>query len=119
MTETIYIVIGLNGLLAIGVLLLARQLWRWRSRLESLTTSLEAIELIPGETSYALTLRRVQLVEARLGVARFQLRSRQLQHQLKQLLRLLWLLRLVLRSSSGMYWRPSRRSGRLLRQKSR
>ncbi|MEL7511598.1 MAG: hypothetical protein AAGM27_05525 [Cyanobacteria bacterium J06554_3] len=93
MVEPIYIVVGLNALLAIGVLALARQLWRWRSSLMQLTLSLQSVNVVPGEIGYALMLRRVKVVEARLGVARVQKRSR----QLKQLLQLLSLLRLILR----------------------
>ena len=111
MIEPVYIVIGLNTFLAIGVLALARQLWRWRSGLVQLTLSLQSVNVVPGEMGYALMFRRVQLVEARLGVAQFQRRSR----QLKQLLQLLSLLRIILRYGSG----GRLGSSRLLRRKSR
>ncbi|MEL7354467.1 MAG: hypothetical protein AAFN38_23860 [Cyanobacteria bacterium J06560_5] len=115
MIEPVYIVVALNVLLAIGVLALARQLWRWRSGLVQLTLSLQSVNVVPGEMGYAIMLRRIKFVEARLGVARFQRRSR----QLKQLLQLLSLLRIILQYAGGRSSGRQIRPDRLLRRKSR
>ncbi|MEO1791509.1 MAG: hypothetical protein AAFR25_04695 [Cyanobacteria bacterium J06629_19] len=85
-------VIICNCLIALLITYLAVGLWKWRTGLQQLTHRLQNISLSPRELSYVLTLRRLQLVETRLGMAKIKLRSR----QVRQGLRLIQLLRILL-----------------------
>lgn len=94
--ESLLLVMAANCLLAGGGLWLAVMLWRWRCDLMRLTDwlrSLNATHTVAttsGQMGLALTIRRSQLIAARLGLARLQLASR----QLDQLLNLAsWLIR--------------------------
>jgi len=93
-------VISLNCLLAVLVSYMALGLWRWRCQLQQLTAQLHSMTIAPKQVGYAITLKRVQLAEARLGLARLQQRSQQARQtlQLVKLLRLLLLYRSVGRS---------------------
>lgn len=92
----IIIVSILNSLIALGVCWLAYGLWQWRARIVVFHSWLQSTDNTarntPQEMGYALTLQRVQLTQLRLGLARWQLRSR----QLRQLFKLLKLLRTLL-----------------------
>ena len=95
-------VIGLNCLLAVLTGWLAYRLWRWRCWLTQLTSWLRhtaSAPLCTGDLGYAIALKRVQLAEARLGIAQWQLRSRQTRQilQFAKFLRLLLLYRAVRR----------------------
>lgn len=88
-------VICLNCLLAVLTGWLAYRLWQWRCQLTQLTAWLQhtaSTSLYRGELGYAIALKRVQLSEARLGVAQWQLRSK----QTRQVLRFAKFLRLLL-----------------------
>ncbi len=89
-------VICFNCLLAVLMGWLAYRLWQWRCRrLTQLTVWLRhgaSVSAYRGELGYAIALKRVQLAEARLGLARWQLRSR----QARQVLRFVRFLRLLL-----------------------
>ncbi|MEL6814086.1 MAG: hypothetical protein AAFP03_04635 [Cyanobacteria bacterium J06598_3] len=99
-------VITLNSLIALGVCWLAYGLWQWRQGLIVVNSWLQSKDATarntPQEIGYALTLRRVQLTQLRLGLAQWQLRSR----QLRQLLGLLKLLRtlLIYRAGQRRLW---------------
>lgn len=115
----ILIVIGLSVLLIAGVLWLAKRLWRWRAQLVLLNQQIErqplegltsgplshlsyqapqtrASQRVPREIGYELMLRRSQIAQTRLDVARWQLRSRQIRQVLQflRLMRSLWLYRI-------------------------
>lgn len=93
--EAIYLVVGLNSLIAVGVFCAAYFLWRWKQQLRELSGWLREVDLGPQRLRYAITLQRVQLAQQRLEVARWQRRSQQLREfiQLVQLLRLMVLIR--------------------------
>lgn len=100
-------VIALNSLIALGVCWLAYGLWQWRHRLIVFNSWLQSTDTTarnaPRQMGYSLTLQRVQLTQVRLGLAQWQLRSR----QFRQLLKLLQLLRtlLIYRAGQGRLWR--------------
>lgn len=89
-------VICLNGLIAVGVCWLTYWFWQWRGSLIQLNRWLQKTEQLSHRDSqqmgYELMLRRAQIIEARLGLAQWKLRSR----QIRQVLKLLSLLRTVL-----------------------
>ena len=101
----VLLVVIINCLLAALVLWLTAVLWRWRCELVRLTgwlrshSAANSVAVKSQQMGLALTLRRSQLIEAKLGLTRLQLMSR----QLSQLLRLLsWLIQIG-------RWRRSRR----------
>lgn len=91
----VLLVVAANCLLAGLVLWLAIVLWRWRCELSRLTDWLQSVNAdssaasAPQRMGLALMVRRSQLIETRLGLARLQLLS----HRLSQLLGLVrWLI---------------------------
>ena len=103
----VLLVVVVNCLLAGLVLWLTAVLWRWRDELARLTDWLrshaaaDSVAVKSQQMGLALMVRRSQLIEAKLGLTRLQLMSR----QLSQLLRLLsWLIQI------SRWRRPRRRS---------
>jgi hypothetical protein len=103
----VLLVVVVNCLLAGLVLWLTAVLWRWRDELARLTDWLQShaaadsVAVKSQQMGLALMVRRSQLIEAKLGLTRLQLMSR----QLSQLLRLLsWLIQI------SRWRRPRRRS---------
>ncbi len=90
-------VIAFNCSLAVLVSGFAIYLWRWRTWLQQLTARAQTASLSPQTIGYALTLQRLRLVETRLGVAKVEMRSRQVRQglQLIQLLRILLIYRRI------------------------
>lgn len=90
-------VICLNCLLAALVGWLTYRLWGCRRHLAHLSVLLQSPELssqwTPQQLSYQLALKRVQIVQTRLGVALWQRRSQ----QIRQVLRAIAYLQLLLR----------------------
>ena len=101
------LVIGSNCLLAGLVLMMATKLWRWRSELVRLTVWLRLMAIEDGDDSnagssaaiatrrmgLALMMKRSNIAETRLKIARLKLVS----HQVNQLLTLARLLIVVSR----------------------
>ena len=101
----VLLVVVVNCLLAGLVLWLTAVLWRWRSELVWLTGWLRSpgtansVAVTSQQMGLTLMVRRSQIMEAKLGLTRLQMMSR----QLSQLLRLLsWLIQIS-------RWRRSRR----------
>lgn len=102
-------VIVINCLLAALVSGLAIGLWRWRCQLQQLANRLQQASVSPKQMGYSFMLRRVQLAETRLGLARLQQRSQQGKQalQLLKLLRLLWIYQAT--GFRALRWRKSLR----------
>lgn len=102
-------VICLNCLLAVLVGWLTYRLWGCRRHLAHLSTLLQSPELssqwTPQQLSYQLTLKRAQIAETRLGVALWQMRSQ----QIRQVLRAITYLQLLLRYRQATQRRATRR----------
>jgi hypothetical protein len=99
------IVIGLNCLLAVLVLGLACLFWQWRCALAYLNQHLQNhppnSHLASQKMGYSFAHRRTQIAQARLLVARWQMRSRQMNQawQILQILRTLVIFRVSQRRS--------------------
>ncbi|MEO0769317.1 MAG: hypothetical protein AAFY72_07770 [Cyanobacteria bacterium J06649_4] len=98
---SVQVAVALNCLLAVLVVALAYGLWRWRCQLVQLADWLEQVEprvgLSPKQVGYGLALKRVEIAQTRLEVAKLQKRS----HQIHQLVRLLRLLRTLMLYRAG------------------
>ncbi|MEM9091424.1 MAG: hypothetical protein AAGC93_22130 [Cyanobacteria bacterium P01_F01_bin.53] len=85
------IVIGLNSLLALGVCWLTHGLWQWRRGLINFNSWLQSAQQSsqdkPQQMGYDLIVKRAQIAQTRLDLARWRLRSRRL-HQVIQLISL-------------------------------
>ncbi|MEL7069531.1 MAG: hypothetical protein AAGN15_12860 [Cyanobacteria bacterium J06581_3] len=86
------IVIIVNCLMAVTICMGTVRLWQWRQKLQRLTIWLSRDGMASRQLEFALMQQRAQLTGARLELVRLQLRSR----QVKQLFRLVQILRLLL-----------------------
>ena len=97
--ELIRLVVGMNGLVVLLIWASIYGLWRGKQRLRELSDRLRWLDLNPQQLRYAIALQRMQLAQQRLGLAKWQMRSR----QFTQLLQLLQLLRLMMLMQSGRH----------------
>ncbi len=77
------VAVSLNVMIAASVGWLAYRLWRWRNHLILLTHVLRQASVSPQAVRYSLMLKRAQIAQARLSLARIQARSQQVIHMLK------------------------------------
>ncbi|PZO57634.1 MAG: hypothetical protein DCF15_06725 [Phormidesmis priestleyi] len=110
------IVVCINCLLAVGVIKLTYGLWQWRPQLVDLNHDLQQAQVNPGlltdprQVGYRLTASRAQILAARLGMARWQ----KLTRQIDQVLQLVGIVRslLLYRTRWTRRTRWTKRTGR-------